>query len=98
MNLLHPIERRGCVGKLPDAVVENALALADAAEVEAQGREAAPHERLVERLHDRIVHRAAAVGMRMQDQRDGSAGAGTGAETAFETAFRPWKDDFGHCT
>ena len=40
------------VGQLADAVVEHALALADAAEIEAQGREAAPHEGLVERLHD----------------------------------------------
>ena len=35
--------------QLADAVVEHALALADAAEVEAQGGEAAPDEGLVER-------------------------------------------------
>src|SRR3546814_20741548 len=35
MDLLHPVERRGGVRKLPDAVVEHALALADASEIEA---------------------------------------------------------------
>jgi hypothetical protein len=34
----------------------------------------------------------------MEDQSDWSARAGTGAETAFEAAFRPWKNDFGHRT
>ena len=84
--------------QLADAVVEHALALADAAEVEAQGREAAPDEGLVERLDDGVVHRAAALRMRVEDQRDRRARAGAGAETAFETALGPGKDDFGHCT
>ena len=37
-------------------------------------------------------------GMGVEDQRDRGARAGAGAETAFETAFGPWEDDFGHCT
>ena len=98
MDRLDPVERRGGVGKLADAVVEHALALADAAEVEAQGGEAAPHEGLVEREHDRVVHRAAALRVRVEDQGDRRARARAGAETAFETALGPWKDDFGHCT
>jgi hypothetical protein len=36
--------------------------------------------------------------MWMKDHRNWCAGTGTGLETAFKTAFRPWKDDFGHCT
>src|SRR3546814_5128832 len=36
VEALHPIERAGRVGKLADAVVERALALADAAEIEPQ--------------------------------------------------------------
>ena len=50
---------RGGVGQLADAVVEHALALADAAEIEAQRREAALDEGLVEQLDDLVVHRAA---------------------------------------
>ncbi len=79
---LHPVERGGRVGQLADAVVEHALALADAAEVEAQRREAAAHERLVERLHDMVVHRAA--GLRDADggssppARAGAGPAGSG--------------------
>src|SRR5205085_10008994 len=98
MDGLHPVQRGGRVRKLANAVVEHALALADAAEVEPEGREAAPHEGLVEGEHDRIVHRAAALRMRMQDQSDGRAGAGTRVETAFETAFGAGKNDFGHST
>ena len=96
MDRLHPVERRGGVAKLADAVVEHALALADAAEVEAQGGEAAPDEGLVERQHDRIVHRAAALRVRVEDHRDRRARARAGAETAFETALGAGKDDFGH--
>ena len=81
-----------------DAVVEHALALADAAEVEPQRREAAPDEGLVEREHDGVVHRAPALRMRMEDQRDRCAGTRAGAESPLETALGPWKDDFWHCT
>ena len=50
MEALHPIERARGIAQFADAVVERALALADAAKIEAQHDEAAPHERLVERL------------------------------------------------
>ena len=87
---------RGGVGQLADAVVEHALALADAAEVEAQRREAAPDEGLVEQLDDLVVHRPAGLRVRMEDQRDRRAGAGAGMETAFEAALGAGKNDFGH--
>ncbi len=82
--------------QLADAVVEHALALADAAEVEAQRREAALDEGLVEQLHDLVVHRAAGLRVRMEDQRDRRAGAGAGVETAFEASLGAGKNDFGH--
>ena len=84
------------VGQFADAVVEHALALADSAEVEAQGGEAAADERLVEQLHDLVVHRAAGLRVRMEDHRDRRARARTGVETAFETALGTGENDFGH--
>jgi hypothetical protein len=32
----------------------------------------------------------------MEDQRDWGAGPQSGMETAFETAFGAWENDFGH--
>src|SRR3546814_4771929 len=49
MDRLHPVERRGGVAQFADAIVERALAAADAAEVEAQHRETARDERSEER-------------------------------------------------
>src|SRR3546814_20345432 len=46
MDRLHPVERRGGVAQFADAIVERALAAADAAEVEAQHRETARDEAL----------------------------------------------------
>src|SRR5690606_6170761 len=74
VEALHPIERRGGVAQLADAVVERALALADAAEIEAQRRETTALEGLVEFLHDTVVHRAARIRVRMQDHRHRRAG------------------------
>src|SRR3546814_9587182 len=70
MDRLHPVERRRGVAQLADAVVERPLAAPDAAEVEAQCREAARDEALVHRLGDAVVHRAAALRVRVQDQRN----------------------------
>jgi hypothetical protein len=44
MDRLHPVERAGGVRQLANAVVEAALAAADAAEIEAQRGEAAADE------------------------------------------------------
>src|SRR3546814_11520526 len=95
VEALHPSERAGRVGKLADAVVERALALADAAEIEPQRGETAPLEGLVEFDDHPVVHRAARGGMRMEDHRHRRARARRGGETAFETAFGAGKDDFG---
>ena len=96
MDLLDPVERAGRVGKLADAVVEHALALADAAEIEAQGRKAAADEGLVEQLDDLVVHRPAGLRVRMENHRDRRAGPGPGVEAAFEAALGTWENDFGH--
>ena len=87
MDLLDPVERAGGVGQLADAVVEHALALADAAEIEAQRREAAADEGLVEQLDDLVVHRPAGLRVRVEDHRDRRARARARVETAFEAAF-----------
>ena len=96
VDLLDPVERRGGVAQFADAVVEHALALADAAEIEAQRREAAADKGLVEQLHDLVVHRAAGLRVRMEDHRDRRARAQARVETAFETAFGARKNHFGH--
>jgi hypothetical protein len=36
--------------------------------------------------------------VRVKDDGDRRARARTGLETAFETAFGTWEDDFWHCT
>src|SRR5579862_4741559 len=65
MDRLHPIERGGSVRQLARAVIELALAAADAAEVEAQDREAALREHVKELVDDLVVHRPAELGMRV---------------------------------
>ena len=75
MDLLHPVERGGGIGQFADAVVEAALAAADAAKIEAQRRKAAIDEGLVERLRDPVVHRAAALRVRVEDHGDRRARA-----------------------
>jgi hypothetical protein len=96
MDLLDPVERRCRVRQLANAIVEHALALADAAEIEAQRRKAAADERLVEQLDELVVHRPAGLGVRMKDQGDGRALAAAGMKTSFETALWAGKNDFGH--
>src|SRR5690606_2574703 len=58
MDRLYPIERCSCIRQLTDAVVEAALAAADAAEVEAQRCKASVDNGLVEALDDAVAHRA----------------------------------------
>ena len=96
VEALHPVECTRRIAQLADAVVEHALALANAAEVEPQSREAAPLESLVELLHDRVVHSAAGRRMRVQDHRDGCTRTWARRKTTFETAFGTGKNDFWH--
>ena len=87
MDLLHPVERRRRIRQLADAVVERPWLLPTPRKVEAQGREAALHERLIEQLDDLVVHRPAGLRVRVQDQRDRRARARPRGETAFQTAL-----------
>jgi hypothetical protein len=98
VEALHPVERARRVGQFAHAIVERALALADAAEVEAQRGEAAPLEGLVELLHDAVVHRPARRGMRVEDHRHRRARARRRSKTAFETAVWAGKNNFWHLT
>src|SRR5690606_3174851 len=97
MDRLHPVERACGVAQLADAVVEAALAAADAAEVEAQRGEAAVGERLVQALDDAVVHCPAALRMRVKDHRHRRTRTRGWRETTFEAAFGAGKDDGGHC-
>ena len=93
---MHPVERCGGVAQFADAVVERPLAAPDAAKVEAQRGKPARDEAFVHRLGDAVVHRAAALGVGVEDQGDWRAGAGRGAEPAFDAAFGAGKDHVGH--
>src|SRR3546814_19949160 len=96
MDLLHPVKRRSRVRQFAHAIVERALAFADAAKVEAQRGEAALDEGLVHGLDDAVVHRAAALRMGVEDECHRRARTGRGAETALQAAFRPGKNDCRH--
>jgi hypothetical protein len=50
----------------------------------------------VEVIDDLVVHRPAKLRMRMQDDCDRGVFGFLGMVTAFETAFRSWKNYFGH--
>ena len=67
---LHPVERRGGIGQLAGAVVEQPLAPPHAAEIEAQHREAPPLKGVIQVIDDLVIHRAAELRMRVQDQRN----------------------------
>src|SRR3546814_9498555 len=69
MDRLYPVERRRGVAEFADAIVERSLAADDAAKVEAQHCENARDEAFVHRLGDAVVHRSAALWMRMQEDR-----------------------------
>ena len=93
---LRPVERGRRIRQFPDAVVERALAAADAAEIEAQHRKAAVHERVIELVDDLVVHRAAELRMRMQHDGDRRMLGARRMVAAFDTAGRTGEDDFGH--
>jgi hypothetical protein len=78
-------------------VIERALAAADAAEIEAQRREAAVHEGVIELVDDRVVHRPAELRVRMQDDGDRRVLLPRRVIPALDPAGRAGKDDFRHC-
>ena len=93
---LRPVERRGGVGKLALAVVERALAAADAAEIEAQHGKIPVREGVIELVDDRMVHGAAELRMGMQHDGDRGVLDPRGMVTAFYPAGGTGEDDLGH--
>ncbi len=96
MQALHPVERRGRIGQFAGTMVEFALAAADRAEVEAQRGEAALLEHVEQLVDDLVVHRAAELRMRMQDDGDRRAFLLGGLVSAFEATCGSVENDFGH--
>src|SRR3546814_5165503 len=80
----------------PYTTLFRSLAAADAAEVEAQHRETARDEAFVHRLRDAVVHRPAALRVRVEDQRNRRARARRGRETAFDAALGAGENNVGH--
>jgi len=93
---LQPVERGSRIRELARPVVEVALAAPHAAEVEAQHREPALHEQVVEVIDHLVVHGPAELRVRMQDERDGARGAGLVVVARFQTAGRPVDDQLRH--
>ena len=96
MKALDPIEGGCRVRKFPCAVIELALAASDATEVEPQCREAALLEHVEELVDDLVVHRAAELWMRMQDDGDRRAFFLGRLVAAFQSTCWAVEDDFGH--
>ena len=94
---LQIVERRGGIRQFAHAIVVGALAASDAAEVEAHHGKATLGERLVQREHHLVVHRAAVQRMRMQDQGDWRGGGLGTLIAAFKPAVWTVENDFGHC-
>ena len=96
MQRLDPVERRGRVRQFAGAVVEFALAAADAAEIEAQRGEIALLEHVEEVVDDLVVHRAAELRMRMQDDGDRRALFLGGLVAALQATGRTGENDLRH--
>ncbi|MNL52644.1 hypothetical protein D3C87_1758380 [compost metagenome] len=77
-------------------MVEFALAAADAPEIETQRRKAALLEHVEELVNDLVVHRAAELRVRVQDDGDRGALLLRRLIAAFEAAGRSVEDNFGH--
>src|SRR5262245_2322869 len=77
-------------------MVERALAAADAAEIEAQHREAAMRKRVVALVDDLVVHRAVKLRMRVQDHGDRGVLLLRRVVAAFEAAGRAGENHFRH--
>src|SRR5690606_16608386 len=88
VDRLRPVERGGGVRKLANAVIERALAAADTAEVEADRGEAPMHERIIELIDDLMIHRAAELWVRVQDDGDRGVFLRSGMVAAFDAAGR----------
>jgi hypothetical protein len=93
---LRPVERGGRIRQLARAMIERALAATDTAEVEAQHRKAAVHERVVHLVDDRVVHVAAELRVRVQHHGDRGILLFRRMVAAFQAACGTGENDFRH--
>ena len=93
---LCPVQRRGCIRKLACAVVKCALTAANPAKIEAQHRKATLGKGIIHIIHDLIVHRAAKLRVRMQDDGNRRALLLGRMVSAFQTSRRTGKNNFRH--
>src|SRR5204862_7996655 len=93
---LRPVQRGSRIRQFAGAVIERALAAADAAEIETQHRKSAMRKRVVALVDDLVIHRAVKLRMRMQDHRDRRVLLFRRMITAFEAACGAGENDFGH--
>ena len=96
MHRLDPVKRGRRIGQLARAMVEFALAAADATEIEAENSEAALREHVEKLVDHLIVHRPAKRRMRMEDDRDRAVFPLGGLEAPFEAPGGPGENDFRH--
>jgi hypothetical protein len=93
---LRPIERGGGVRKFSGAVIERPKAATYAAEIEAKHGEPALGEGVIEVVDDLIVHRAAELRVRMQDERDRRPVRRGLVEAAFQPAGGTDEENLWH--
>ena len=93
---LQIVERGGGVGKFAHAVVENALAAADAAKVEAQHAKALRCVELIKLDGNPILHGPASARVPMENKRDRRAFFGRFLVTAFHAPCGAWENHFRH--
>src|SRR5690606_1793193 len=96
MQRLHPVKRRSGIRKLAGAVVELTLAAADSTKIEAQRGKIALLEHVEKIVDDLVVHRAAELRMRVQDDGDGRALFLGRLVAAFQASSGTGKNDLGH--
>ena len=77
-------------------MVEGALTAADAAEIKAERRKSPMHERVVELIDDRVVHRSAELGMRVQVDGDWCVFLPGGVISPLNASGGTGEDNFRH--
>src|SRR5262249_34555291 len=82
--------------KFSEAMVEGALAAADAAEIESQDRKVPVHEGIIELINNLVVHVPAELRVRLENDCDRGVPLPGGMITAFDASGRTGEDDFRH--
>ena len=96
VHRLQVVERGRRIGQLANALVVFALAAANATEVKPKNGEPHVVKGIVQVIDHAIVHCAAELRMRMQDDRDWRILDFLRMIAAFQTTFRSGKYYFGH--